>query len=176
MSKLRISGIIEESIVDGPGIRFVIFSQGCYHNCPGCHNPATHDLNGGYEITVDDIMDKIKKNPLLSGVTFSGGEPFLQSKAFSELAKKIHDLGLNVITYTGYTMEQFFNWDDESYQGKRPEDNHWKDLLENTDILIDGPFILEKKSLLIKFRGSSNQRIIDPKKSLSLKKVVEIQI
>lgn len=176
MKKLRVSGIIEESIVDGPGIRFVIFSQGCHHNCAGCHNPTTHDLNGGYDITIDDIIAKIQKNPLLSGVTFSGGEPFLQAEAFSKLAEKVHSLGLNVVTYTGYTMEQFLSYSAGNYVDKHLKDNYWKNLLENTDILIDGPFILEKKSLLIKFRGSSNQRIIDPKKSLELNKIVEIEL
>lgn len=175
MDKLRISGIIEESIVDGPGIRFVVFSQGCHHNCFGCHNPITHDVNGGYEITINDIMNKIKKNPLLSGVTFSGGEPFLQSKGFSYLAKEVHALGLSVTTYTGYTMEQFLKWNNEGCH-EQQKDDYWKILLENTDILIDGPFILSQRSLLIKFRGSSNQRIIDPKQSLRLNKVIEIKL
>ncbi len=158
MTKLRIAGIIRESIVDGPGIRFVIFAQGCTHNCPGCHNPDTHDVNGGYNVSIDTIIEEIKKNPLLSGVTFSGGDPFLQAKSFSELAKKIHELGLNVISYTGYTIEQLING-----INKNPD---WKNLLLQTDTLVDGPFILDRKSLSLKFMGSSNQRIIDPKKSL----------
>lgn len=155
---LRISGIISESIVDGPGIRFVIFSQGCKHHCKGCHNPSTFDLNGGRLIKIDDIMCEVKKNPLLKGVTFSGGEPFLQAKAFSEIAKCCHKIGLDVISYTGYTFEDLLSGFDEN-----PE---WKTLLENIDILIDGPFIEEKKSLMLLFRGSSNQRILDVKASL----------
>ena len=101
MSKIRLSGIIEESIVDGPGIRFVIFSQGCPHHCKGCHNPQTFDPSGGYEDDTNNLIMKIKKNPLLKGVTFSGGEPFLQAEAFTELAKEIHSLGLDVMSYTG---------------------------------------------------------------------------
>ncbi len=158
MSKLKIAGIIRESIVDGPGIRFVIFSQGCTHNCKGCHNPETHDIKLGYEISTSKVLEEIKKNPLLSGVTFSGGEPFLQPKGFSELAKEIHNLGLNIVTYTGYTIEQLIcGFSTHPY---------WKELLLQTDTLVDGPFILEKKSLMLRFKGSENQRIIDPKKSI----------
>ena len=158
MDKLRISGLVEESIVDGPGIRFVIFSQGCPHKCKGCHNPHTFDPKDGYDQNISDIIEKIQKNPLLSGVTFSGGEPFLQAKAFSEIAKESHEMGLDVISYTGYTFEDL-----EIGFLSNP---HWKSLLENIDILVDGPFEIEKKNLLLKFRGSENQRIIDVKKSL----------
>lgn len=158
MDKIRISGLVEESIVDGPGIRFVIFSQGCPHKCKGCHNPHTLDPNSGYEQNISDIIEKIKKNPLLSGVTFSGGEPFLQAKALAEIAKKSHEMGLDVISYTGYTFEDLKNGFETNY--------HWKTLLENIDVLVDGPFEIEKKNLLLKFRGSENQRIIDVKKSL----------
>ncbi len=165
MSKLKIAGIIRESIVDGPGIRFVIFSQGCTHNCKGCHNPETHDIKLGYEISTSKILEEIKKNPLLSGVTFSGGEPFLQPKGFSELAKEIHNLGLNIVTYTGYTIEQLI--------GGFSTHPYWKELLLQTDTLVDGPFILEKKSLMLKFKGSENQRIIDPKKSIEKGYAVE---
>lgn len=165
MTKIRIAGIIRESIVDGPGIRFVVFSQGCIHKCKGCHNPSTFDVNGGYETTIDNIISEIKKNPLLSGVTFSGGDPFLQPKQFSELAKEVHKLSLNVITYTGYTIEQLINGIDEN--------PYWKELLLQTDTLVDGPFVLEKKSLMLRFRGSTNQRIIDPKESLKYGRAVE---
>lgn len=158
MSILRISGIISESIVDGPGIRFVVFAQGCKHHCKGCHNPSTFDLNGGFAIEIDSIINEIKKNPLLKGVTFSGGEPFLQAEAFTELAKKCHELGLDVISYTGYTFENLVSGFDT-----HPD---WKSLLQNIDILIDGPFIEEKKSLLLKFIGSSNQRILNAKLSM----------
>ena len=163
MSKLRLSGIINESIVDGPGLRFVIFSQGCPHHCDGCHNPQTFDPNGGYEEDIDEILKKIKSNPLLQGVTFSGGEPFMQAKVFSELAEKIHAMNLNVMSYTGYLFED---------QLKKTD---FKKLLQNVDILVDGPFIKEKKNLMLKFKGSENQRIIDVKKSLNFNKIIEIE-
>ena len=106
---LRIAGIVKESIVDGPGIRLVIFAQGCKHNCPGCHNPETHSFEGGNLISVEEILEKVKKNPLLDGVTFSGGDPFEQGEAFSILGEKVKTLGLNVMTYTGYTYEEIID-------------------------------------------------------------------
>ncbi len=158
LSKLRVAGIVAESIVDGPGLRFVIFAQGCLHHCKGCHNPSTFDVNGGTLMDTDDLIAKIKKNPLLKGVTFSGGEPFLQAYAFSEIAKECHLMGLDVLSYTGYTFEELV-----AGFGAHPE---WKSLLENIDVLIDGPFIEEKKSLMLLFRGSSNQRILNAPGSL----------
>lgn len=158
MSSIRVSGLVEESIVDGPGMRYVVFAQGCLHNCKGCHNPATHALDGGHLVDVNDIINDVKKNPLLKGITFSGGEPFLQAEAFTELAKKCHELGLDVICYTGYTFEKLVSSFDEH--------SDWKLLLQNVDILIDGPFVETKKSLLLLFRGSSNQRILDTVSSL----------
>lgn len=155
--KLRIAGTVNDSIVDGPGIRFTIFVQGCPHNCKGCHNPQTHDFEGGTLVTTDELLDKIKGNPLLDGVTFSGGEPFCQAEALACLGKEIKKLGLDIVTYTGYTFEQLFDDRDKDHRGE---------LLEVTDYLIDGPFILEQKDWEIKFRGSSNQRYIDCKKSL----------
>lgn len=165
MCKLRLAGVIKESIVDGPGIRFTVFTQGCPHKCKGCHNPQTHDFDGGYESCVENIIEEIKKNPILQGVTLSGGEPFAQAKALTVLAKQVHELGLNIMTYTGYTFEQL-----TAGFEKHPE---WKTLLEETDILVDGPFILEQKSLMLHFRGSKNQRLIDVKKSLEAGKVVD---
>ncbi|HNZ99280.1 anaerobic ribonucleoside-triphosphate reductase activating protein [Ruminococcus sp.] len=156
--ELRIAGTVNDSIVDGPGIRFTVFVQGCPHNCKGCHNPQTHDFSGGTLTTTEELLDKIKSNPLLDGVTFSGGEPFCQAEALSELGKEIKKLGLNIVTYTGYTFEQLYN---------DRKKNHWQELLEVTDVLIDGPFILEQKDWEIKFRGSSNQRYIDCQKSLA---------
>lgn len=155
---MRIAGIIKESIVDGPGIRMVVFAQGCKHKCPGCHNPETHSFSNGYYIDIDEIVEMVKKDPLLDGITLSGGEPFHQGKVCGILAERIKEMGLNVVTYTGYTFEEIMNEIDIN-QG-------WRRLLYATDILIDGRFILEEKSLLLKFRGSKNQRIIDVKKSL----------
>lgn len=154
MTKIRIAGIEEESIVDGPGIRMVIFAQGCKHNCVGCHNPESHSFTGGQLVEVDEIIKRVKANPLLDGISLSGGEPFEQAEECSILAKKVRALGLNVVTYTGYTFEEIL-----------AEENFRRLLLE-TDILIDGKFEIEEKSLMLKFRGSKNQRIIDVKKFL----------
>lgn len=151
MDKIRISGIVNESIVDGPGIRLVVFSQGCPHKCIGCHNPQTHDFSSGKLICIEEIIDKVKSDPILSGVTFSGGEPFEQAEPFTKLAVQIHKLGLNVVTYTGYTLGYLI---EENNKAKIA-------LLRETDILIDGPFIESKKNLLLKFRGSENQNIYD---------------
>ncbi|MDD4699345.1 MAG: anaerobic ribonucleoside-triphosphate reductase activating protein [Oscillospiraceae bacterium] len=167
-TEIRIAGIVRESIVDGPGFRFTIFTQGCPHGCEGCHNPQTHDFNGGQVTTIGRLIEEISKTGLLRGVTFSGGEPFCQSKPLAELATEIHAKGLDVISYTGYTYEQLIN-------GANDE-NGWLDLLNNIDYLIDGRFVLAKKSLLIKYRGSTNQRIIDVKKSLSTNTIVEFEL
>lgn len=165
MSKLRLAGVIKESIVDGPGIRFVVFGQGCPHRCPGCQNPQTHDFDGGYETDTENILAAIQKNPLLKGITLSGGDPFVQPEAMAELAEKAHSLGLDVVTYTGYTIEELLAGLDE-HPG-------WRQLLEQTDTLVDGRFLLEQKSMLLKFRGSKNQRIIDSKASLEQGRAVE---
>ena len=166
MKELRLAGVIRESIVDGPGIRMTIFTQGCPHHCEGCHNPQTHDFNGGYISHPENILKAIDSNPLLKGVTFSGGEPFMQAEALAELAVEIHKRGLDILTYTGFAFEQLL----ESFK-KFPER---KRLLEQTDYLIDGKFILSLRSLNLQYRGSSNQRIIDVKKSLEINKAVEI--
>lgn len=162
--EIRLAGVIRESIVDGPGIRLTVFTQGCPHNCPGCHNPQTHDFDGGYMSDTDNILKAIKENPLLQGVTFSGGEPFMQCRPLTELAKECHKLGLNIMVYTGYTFENLLAGFKENPQ--------WKELLENTDILVDGPFILQQRSLMLHFRGSKNQRILDVPRSLSEGKAV----
>lgn len=160
--KMRIAGIIKESVVDGPGIRYVVFSQGCFHECPGCHNQNTHDPMGGYEVNTEDIAEDIKTSHLISGVTLSGGEPFLQAEANSILAGWIKSIGLNVVTYTGYTFEEL----------KKNSDINIEKLLMLTDILIDGKFQLKDRDLSLKFRGSKNQRVIDVKKSLDTNSVV----
>lgn len=150
---LRINGVIEESIVDGEGIRFVVFTQGCRHDCPGCHNPTTHPLNGGELVDIENILKRILENPLLEGVTFSGGEPFLQPKPLSGLAKSIKKAGLNITVYTGYMYEKLLELS--------KNDTDIAELLSLTDILIDGPYVEEQKDLSLAFRGSKNQRIID---------------
>lgn len=164
---IRIAGTVNDSIVDGKGIRFTIFVQGCPHRCKGCHNPQTHDFEGGKIINSDDIIEKVRSNPLLDGVTFSGGEPFCQAHELAVLAKEIKKLNLNldIVTYTGYDFEYL-------YQNR--DKNGYGELLENTDFLIDGKFIEELKDWRIKFRGSSNQRYLDCRKSFETGKAVEI--
>lgn len=161
--EIRIAGTVNDSIVDGPGFRFTIFTQGCPHRCKGCHNPHTHDFNGGEIQDTQEILKKIFTNPLLDGVTFSGGDPFCQAKPLVEIAKAVKEKGLNVITYTGYTFEEL--------TAGANEENGWRELLELTDYLVDGRFILEKRSLALHFRGSSNQRIINVKSTLETRNI-----
>ncbi len=154
---MRIAGNIDESIVDGAGIRYVIFLQGCTINCKGCQNKSTQDINGGIEVQVEDVFNDINKHHLIDGVTFSGGEPFLQVQECVELAKMIRKERpeLNIWSYSGYTFEHLI------------KDLKNIEFLNLIDVLVDGPFVLSKKSLNIPFRGSSNQRLIDVKKTLS---------
>jgi anaerobic ribonucleoside-triphosphate reductase activating protein len=161
--QIKVAGIVKESIVDGPGIRMVVFAQGCKHKCKGCHNPNTHTFDGGELIEIDKIISDLKKNTLLDGVTLSGGDPFEQAEKFAVLAQEVKKIGLNVITYTGYTYEQLIGYSSER--------KGYRELLENTDMLVDGPFLMEEKSLLLKFRGSKNQRIIDVPNSIKNKKI-----
>lgn len=153
---VRISGFTKGSIVDGKGIRFTIYMQGCKHNCPGCHNPSTHDMLGGTLMTTEEVIEKIKEQKLISGVTLSGGDPFFQPEAAKVLADATHSLGKNVWCYTGFTFEQLLKSDNKAML----------ELLDSVDVLVDGRFILELKTLELPFRGSSNQRIIDVKKTL----------
>ena len=152
---LNLSGIVEDSIVDGPGIRLTVFSQGCPHHCPGCHNPETWEFGCGTDMDEETIVRIAKSNPLCRGVTFSGGEPFAQGAGFARLAKLLKAAGYEVASYSGYTFEQLL-------RGNAAQ----KELLEAIDVLIDGPFLLAEKSLEVPFRGSRNQRIIDMPKSL----------
>ncbi|NLY42562.1 MAG: anaerobic ribonucleoside-triphosphate reductase activating protein [Clostridiaceae bacterium] len=163
---IRIAGIIKESIVDGPGIRMVVFAQGCKHKCPGCHNPETHSFDGGTLVTVSSILEQAKKNPLLDGITFSGGEPFEQAEAFAVLAKEAKKLNLDIVTYTGYTYEYLVE-NSSKHRG-------WDALLNETDILVDGRYEADKRNLLLKFRGSENQRVIDVKRTKSENRIVVI--
>lgn len=149
---MRLAGILSESIVDGPGVRFVVFAQGCLHHCPGCHNPDTWDPGGGEEATVKSVIKKIKKKrKYIRGITLSGGDPFLQAEEMAELAFEAKKLDLDIVTYTGYIYEELLEL---NLPGS-------KDLLDATDILIDGPFIEEQKDISLPFCGSTNQRIID---------------
>lgn len=150
---IRLAGVVRESIVDGPGLRFTVFCQGCPHDCEGCHNPDTHDFSGGYDCDIDKILAAIDENPLLDGVTFSGGEPMCQPEAFSLLAAELKKRELNIVTYTGYTYEELLKISE-----KRPAVG---ELLELTDLLVDGRFVLAERDLTLLFRGSTNQRVID---------------
>ncbi|MCQ2547708.1 MAG: anaerobic ribonucleoside-triphosphate reductase activating protein [Clostridia bacterium] len=155
---IRIAGIIRESIVDGPGLRFVIFCQGCIHKCPGCHNPESHDFQGGYDCEIEKIIKAVDDNPLLQGVTFSGGEPFNQAEAFLELAKILKAKGIHIMSYSGFTFEELMDM--------AKTDDAVRELMNNIDILVDGRFVQEERDLSLIFRGSRNQRVLDLKKSL----------
>ena len=145
---MRIHETLHDSIVDGPGLRFVVFVQGCPHRCAGCHNPQTHDPHGGREVSVDDIIQDMKKNPLLDGITLTGGEPFMQAQDCATLAKAAKALGLNVWCYSGWTLDEL---------RQMPEAQV---LLDEIDVLVDGPYMEEQRSLSLKWRGSKNQRVI----------------
>lgn len=147
--KIRVAGFEPESIVDGEGIRFVIFTQGCPHHCKGCHNPESHDFDGGTEYDTADIIEMIKANPLITGITLSGGEPFCQPEACLEIAIEAHKMNLDVWCYTGYVFEDLYS----------------NILLNEVDVLVDGKFIEFQKSLSLKFIGSFNQRVIDVQES-----------
>lgn len=163
--KLRIAGYTRESVVDGHGIRFVIFAQGCPHHCKGCHNPETWDFAGGQEVTGEELLSLIRSTGLLSGVTFSGGEPFAQARAFASLAEKVRMLGLDVVTYTGYTFEEILEMAEHNQDIRR--------LLELSDLLVDGPYLEEERDLSLPFRGSRNQRLISVRDSLEIGRAVE---
>ncbi|KXZ40649.1 anaerobic ribonucleoside-triphosphate reductase activating protein [Alkalithermobacter thermoalcaliphilus JW-YL-7 = DSM 7308] len=164
--KIRLaSDLITDSIVDGPGLRTVIFTQGCKHKCKGCHNPQTHDFNAGFEVKVDDIINKVKTLKLQRGITLSGGDPFEQAQPLIKICKEAKKLNLDVWAYTGYTFEEIMKNDN-------PNHKDWIELLKNIDVLVDGRFIQEKKDISIKFRGSKNQRILDVKRSLIEKRPV----
>lgn len=153
--EIRIAGTVSDSIVDGSGLRYTVFTQGCFHDCPGCHNPETHDPAGGTSMDTGGIIAEFQKNPLICGITLSGGEPFLQAAACLELAKAAHTLHKDVWAYTGYTLEELREFFDPDIHA----------LLAEIDVLVDGKFHLEERSLELKFCGSKNQRLIDMKKT-----------
>ena len=153
--QIRLAGIEPESIVDGPGYRFAVFVQGCPHACPGCHNPKTHDVEGGYLGDTDQIIEKLGRNPLIRGVTLSGGEPMLQPKPLAEIARAAKQKGLSVWCYTGFTLEFL--------QKESREDR--MELLNLVDVLVDGPYMAHERSLDLLYCGSKNQRLIDMNKT-----------
>lgn len=160
--ELRVAGIVKESVVDGPGFRYVIFAQGCNHGCKGCHNPDTHSLDGGYVVDTVSLIEDIKQSKYIDGVTFSGGEPFLQAGPFIHIAESLKEANINIVCYTGYTYEELAESEDASRIR----------LLGLIDMLIDGPYVEELRDLSLTYRGSGNQRIIDVKSSVTEQKVV----
>lgn len=162
--KLRLAQVVEDSIVDGPGLRLAVFVQGCGHHCPGCHNPGSHDPLGGYQGDTDDLLPLLD-NPMLGGVTLTGGEPFEQPQPLALLAREAQARGLTVWTYTGFVLEQLL----------ASPDPHVAQLLTHTDVLVDGPFVLARRSLALTFRGSDNQRMIDLPATLAGRTVVLLE-
>ncbi len=161
--KIRLAADLQsDSIVDGIGIRTVIWTQGCSHNCKGCHNPETHDFKGGALVDLEDVIDRLKNLTGQTGITFSGGDPMFQAKQCAILAKKIHDLGMDIWVYTGFTFEELLESGNKDIL----------DFLSNIDVLVDGRFKIEEKSFDLEFRGSRNQRIIDVPKSLENHEVI----
>ena len=158
---LELAGITGDSIVDGPGIRTTVFCQGCPHHCPGCHNPETWAFGRGTAMDEERVLEIIQSNPLCHGVTFSGGEPFSQAAAFARLGRMLKQQGYEVASYSGYTFEELMDGTADQ-----------KDLLATIDILIDGPFLLDQRSLELNFRGSRNQRILNVPQSLKAGKAV----
>lgn len=156
--EIRIAGTVEDSIVDGPGLRFVVFTQGCPHRCDGCHNPETHDFAGGMVTTTDALFEQCMENPLCSGVTFSGGEPFCQAEALYELGSRFKSAGKHLMCYSGWTFEELL--------AKAQREESVGKLLSIADVLVDGKFDISKRSLSLQYRGSSNQRLINVQESL----------
>ena len=163
--KIRLASkeLLVDSIVDGEGLRSVIWTQGCSHHCKECHNPETWDFNTGTLVDIEDIKKEIDNLSLQDGITLSGGDPFFQAKACTEIAKYAKEKGLNVWAYTGFLFENLLKVED------------MKELLKYVDVLVDGPFEIDKKSLTLSYRGSSNQRIINVPKSLKDGKVHQIK-
>lgn len=156
--EIRIAGTVEDSIVDGPGLRFVVFTQGCPHHCDGCHNPETHDFTGGKVTTTDALFEQCMENLLCSGVTFSGGEPFCQAEALYELGSRFKSAGKHLMCYSGWTFEELL--------AKAQREESVGKLLSIADVLVDGKFDISKRSLSLQYRGSSNQRLINVQESL----------
>ena len=160
--EIRIAGTVSESIVDGPGFRYTVFVQGCPHGCPGCHNPQTHDPSGGKLVDTDELFKECIEDPLNKGVTFSGGEPFCQAAALWELGKRFKECDLSIWCYSGWTFEELQD---------RGEDV--RKLLSVVDVLVDGRFAVDRRTLSLPFRGSDNQRLIDVRESMARGSVVE---
>lgn len=158
--KIRLAADLQmDSIVDGEGIRTVIWTQGCPHHCKGCHNPETWAYDQGIEVDVEEVKKELSQLEGQDGITLSGGDPLEQVDACIEICKHAKKLGMNVWCYTGYLYEEVQN------------DPEKKKILPYIDVLVDGPFILEERSLDLYFKGSRNQRVIDVPESLKEQKV-----
>ncbi|MBQ9431778.1 MAG: anaerobic ribonucleoside-triphosphate reductase activating protein [Kiritimatiellae bacterium] len=153
---IDVAGITQDSITDGPGLRFVLFVQGCPHHCPGCQNPQTHQFGVGEKLDVAEVYRQIKLNPLNRSVTFSGGEPFSQPAPLAVLAKRLRAEGYDLAAYSGFTFEELLAHPDPAV----------RDFLEQLNVLVDGRFVLARRNLELLFRGSDNQRILNVPASL----------
>ena len=162
--KLQIAGIVDDSIVDGDGCRLTVFVQGCARRCPGCQNPETQPMEGGRAIDTAAILQQMAENPILSGITFSGGEPFLQPAPLASLARAVHQRGLDVWSYSGFTLEELAE--------RAEKDKATRALLSELDVLVDGPYEEAQRDLTLHFRGSRNQRVIDMKKTRKAGRIV----
>jgi len=165
---IRLFGVVDDSIVDGPGIRLAVYVQGCSRHCPGCHNPESQPVDGGELTSVDELLAKVSANPLLTGVTLTGGEPFEQAAALLPFVRRLHvdKPGLNVWAYSGYLFEEL------AAGQPSPEA---KELLELVDVLVDGPFVEALRSLELHWRGSANQRLVNVPASLPAGSAVSIE-
>jgi anaerobic ribonucleoside-triphosphate reductase activating protein len=161
--KVRLAGIVNESITDGPGLRIVLFFQGCEHHCPGCHNPQTWDFRGGSEYKVDELLLQLPDTPLIKGVTLSGGDPFYQPRAAARIARDFRDRGKDVWAYTGFIWEELLKIHDAAML----------ELLHYCDVLVDGPFVRTQRCLNLPYRGSANQRLVAVQESLYKAETVE---
>ncbi len=164
--KIRLAGIAQQSLVNGKGLRKVYFSQGCTHHCKNCFNPETWPFVGGQEFEMDDLLHKLSIETYLDGVTFSGGDPFQQADKFAYMAIKIRQMGFNIWSYTGYKFEELLEL--------AKTDKNIDTMLHNIDVIVDGEFVQELYDEHLKFRGSSNQRIIDVPKSLETNSIVTL--
>ncbi|MBQ2126052.1 MAG: anaerobic ribonucleoside-triphosphate reductase activating protein [Bacteroidaceae bacterium] len=164
MATISILEIVEDTTVDGPGFRTSVYSSGCPHHCPGCHNPQSWNIDNGHPVEIEEILKVILDDPF-ADVTFTGGDPMFQPQGFSELAKAIRQHSTkNIWCYTGYRFEELL------------QNPVRKTLLEQIAVLVDGRFIEALKDEELRFRGSSNQRIIDVQASLKEGETVVMEI
>lgn len=152
-TRLRVAGTVQDSIVDGPGLRFVVFTQGCPLACLGCHNPETQPLSGGRLVAVGDLERQLASNPLTTGLTLSGGEPSRQPTGCAQLAEAARLMGMSVWSYSGFRIERLL--------AEARGDEGVERFLSALDVLVDGPFVVARRTLTLPWRGSTNQRLID---------------